>query len=192
MPYISMEYVRGLTLRYLLRDARRVPYSAGLRIARQLVAGLGAAHEVGVLHRDIKPENLILEANANAKLMDFGIARPTARVHPGNTEPGTFLGTPNYCAPEQLAGEEIDERADLYSCGVLLTEMFCGALPYSGKSTMDIYMAQMQDEPRTPSSLWPEVPPELEAIILRCLRRVPAERFASAAELGAALARLRV
>lgn len=192
LPYISMEYVRGLTLRYLLRDARRVPYSAGLRIARQLAAGLGAAHAVGVLHRDIKPENLILEANANAKLMDFGIARPTARAQPGNTEPGTFLGTPNYCAPEQLAGEEIDERADLYSCGVLLTEMFCGALPYSGKSTMDIYVAQMQDEPRKPSSLWPEIPPDLEAIILRCLRRAPSERFASAAELGAALARVRV
>ena len=192
LPYISMEYVRGLTLRYLLRDAKRVPYSAGLRVARQLAAGLGAAHAVGVLHRDIKPENLILEANANAKLMDFGIARPTARVQPGNTEPGTFLGTPNYCAPEQLAGEEIDERADLYSCGVLLTEMFCGALPYSGKSTMDIYIAQMQDEPRKPSALWPEVPPDLEAIILRCLRRAPSERFASAADLGAALARLRV
>ena len=192
MPYISMEYVRGLTLRYLLRDARRVPYSAGLRVARQLAAGLGAAHAVGVLHRDIKPENLILEANANAKLMDFGIARPTARMQPGNTEPGTFLGTPNYCAPEQLAGEEIDERADLYSCGVLMTEMFCGALPYSGKSTMDIYIAQMQDEPKRPSTLWPEIAPDLEAIILRCLRRVPGERFASAAELGAALARLRV
>jgi len=192
MPYISMEYVRGLTLRYLLRDAKRVPYSAGLRVARQLAAGLGAAHAVGVLHRDIKPENLILEANANAKLMDFGIARPTARVQPGNTEPGTFLGTPNYCAPEQLAGEEIDERADLYSCGVLMTEMFCGALPYSGKSTMDIYIAQMQDEPKKPSTLWPEIPPDLEAIILRCLRRAPTERYASAAELGAALARLRV
>jgi serine/threonine-protein kinase len=192
MPYISMEYVRGLTLRYLLRDAKRVPYSAGLRVARQLAAGLGAAHAVGVLHRDIKPENLILEANANAKLMDFGIARPTARMQPGNTEPGTFLGTPNYCAPEQLAGEEIDERADLYSCGVLMTEMFCGGLPYSGKSTMDIYIAQMQDEPKRPSTLWPEIPADLEAIILRCLRRVPGERFGSAGELGAALARLRV
>ena len=71
LPYISMEYVRGMTLRYLLREAKRVPYSAGLRIARQLAAGLAAAHEVGVLHRDIKPENLILEANGNAKLMDF-------------------------------------------------------------------------------------------------------------------------
>ncbi|HKE46589.1 MAG TPA: protein kinase, partial [Rhodanobacteraceae bacterium] len=90
-PYISMEYVRGLTLRYLLGEAKRVPYSAALRIARQLSAGLAAAHEVGVLHRDIKPENLILEANGNAKLMDFGIARPARRSAPGHTQPGTFI-----------------------------------------------------------------------------------------------------
>jgi len=191
LPYISMEYVRGMTLRYLLREAKRVPYSAGLRIARQLAAGLAAAHEVGVLHRDIKPENLILEANGNAKLMDFGIARPARRATPGVTQPGTFLGTPNYCAPEQLAGEEVDERADLYSCGVLMTEMFCGALPFSGSNTMEIYMAQMQAEPARPSALWPEIRPELEALILRCLKRSIAERPASAAELAAALAQLR-
>ena len=191
LPYISMEYVRGLTLRYLLREAKRVPYSAGLRIARQLVAGLGAAHDMGVLHRDIKPENLILEANGNAKLMDFGIARPARRSAAGHTQPGTFLGTPNYCAPEQLAGEDVDERADIYSCGVLMTEMFCGALPFSGSNTMEIYMAQMQQEPAKPSALWPEVRPELEAVILRCLRRNVDERYASAADLGAALTQLR-
>ncbi|WP_313916129.1 protein kinase [Tahibacter sp.] len=191
MPYISMEYVRGMTLRYLLREAKRVPYSAGLRIARQLAAGLAAAHEVGVLHRDIKPENLILEANGNAKLMDFGIARPVRRATPGHTQPGTFLGTPNYCAPEQLAGEEVDERADIYSCGVLMTEMFCGALPFTGSNTMEIYMAQMQAEPVRPSTLWPDIRPELETLILRCLKRSVAERPASAAELAATLAQLR-
>lgn len=191
LPYISMEYVRGMTLRYLLREAKRVPYSAGLRIARQLAAGLAAAHEVGVLHRDIKPENLILEANGNAKLMDFGIARPARRATPGHTQPGTFLGTPNYCAPEQLAGEEVDERADIYSCGVLMTEMFCGALPYSGSNTMEIYMAQMQQEPARPSALWPEIRPELETLILACLKRSREQRPASAAELAAALAQLR-
>ena len=105
--WISMEYVRGLTLRYLLGETRRVPYSAALRIARQLSAGLAAAHAVGVMHRDIKPENLILEANGNAKLMDFGIARPVRRDGQGHTEPGTFVGTPNYCAPEQLLGDEL-------------------------------------------------------------------------------------
>ena len=190
-PCISMEYVRGLTLRYLLSEAKRVPYSAALRIARQLAAGLGAAHEVGVLHRDIKPENLILEANGNAKLMDFGIARPVRRSSPGQTEAGTFVGTPDYCSPEQLSGGEVDERADIFACGVLMSEMFCGGMPFSGANTMDIYQAQISDEPVRPSALWPEIPPELEAVILRCVRNAREERFASAAELGLALSHLR-
>jgi eukaryotic-like serine/threonine-protein kinase len=190
-PYISMEYVRGLTLRYLLSETQRVPYSAALRIARQLAAGLAAAHEVGVLHRDIKPENLILEANGNAKLMDFGIARPVRRTSPGRTEAGTFVGTPDYCSPEQLSAGEVDERSDIYACGVLMSEMFCGAKPFTGGNTMEIYQMQVSDAPVRPSSLWPEIPPELEAVILRCVRSSPDERFASALDLGAALSRLR-
>ena len=190
-PYISMEYVRGLTLRYLLNETKRIPYSAGLRIARQLCAGLAAAHEVGVLHRDIKPENLILEQNGNAKLMDFGIARPIRRAEPGHTQPGTFLGTPNYSPPEQLTGEEVDHRADIFSSGVLMCEMFCGKLPFTGSNTMEIYMAQMHQAPIKPSEYWPEIPPALEAVILHCLERKPADRYASALELGQALSQLR-
>ena len=190
-PYISMEYVRGLTLRYLLSEAKRVPYSAALRIARQLAAGLAAAHEVGVLHRDIKPENLILEANGNAKLMDFGIARPLRRSTPGHTEAGTFVGTPDYCSPEQLSAGEVDERSDIYACGVLMSEMFCGGKPFAGGNTMEIYQAQVSDAPVRPSSLWAGIPPELETVILRCVRCAPDARFASAAELGLALSRLR-
>ncbi len=190
-PYISMEYVRGMTLRYLIKQAGRIPFSAGLRIAKQLCAGLGAAHEVGVLHRDIKPENLILEQSGNAKLMDFGIARPIRRMEPGYTQPGMFVGTPHYSAPEQLAGDEVDHRADIYSSGVLLSEMFCGKLPYTGSNTMEIYMAQMQQAPIRPSEFWPEMPPELEILILRCIARAPDERFQSASDLGAALAAIR-
>ncbi len=189
--YISMEYVRGLTLRYLLNETRRMPYSAGLRIARQLCAGLAAAHEVGILHRDIKPENLILEQTGNAKLMDFGIARPLRRNTPDHTQPGTFVGTPHYSAPEQLAGEEVDQRADIYASGVLMCEMFCGKLPYTGANTLEIYVAQMQQPPTKPSEYWAEIPPALEAIILRCLQRLPAGRFQSAQELAQALAALR-
>ena len=190
-PYISMEYVRGLTLRYLLSETKRIPYSAGLRIARQLCAGLAAAHEVGVLHRDIKPENLILQQTGNAKLMDFGIARPIRRSVQGHTEPGTFLGTPNYSPPEQLAGEELDQRADIYSSGVLMCEMFCGKLPFTGSNTLEIFIAQTQQAPIKPSEFWPEIPEGLETIILRCLQRQPADRYATATELSAALAQLR-
>jgi methyl-accepting chemotaxis protein len=191
LPYISMEYVRGLTLRYLLSETKRIPYSAGLRIARQLCSGLAAAHEVGVLHRDIKPENLILQQNGNAKLMDFGIARPIRQSIKGHTQPGTFLGTPNYSPPEQLSGEELDQRADIYSSGVLMCEMFCGKLPFSGSNTLEIYIAQTQQAPIKPSEFWPEIPEGLETIILRCLQRQPADRFATANDLSAALAQLR-
>ncbi|HRQ65312.1 MAG TPA: protein kinase [Xanthomonadaceae bacterium] len=190
-PFISMEYVRGMTLRTLLERSDRVPFAVALRIARQLCAGLAAAHAEGVLHRDLKPENLILEPGGTAKLMDFGIARPARRLDAGHTTPGTYVGTPAYSPAEQLAGEEVDERADIFAVGVLLSELFCGGLPFVGRNPMELYMAHMQDQPRRPSELWPDVPARLEEIILRCLRRDPAERFQSAAELGAALAELR-
>jgi eukaryotic-like serine/threonine-protein kinase len=190
-PFISMEYVRGMTLRTLLDQSEKVPFAVALRIARQLCAGLAAAHAEGVLHRDLKPENLILEPGGTAKLMDFGIARPARRLDAGHTAPGTYLGTPAYSPAEQLAGEEVDERADIFAVGVLLSELFCGGLPFTGRNPMELYVAQTQDQPRRPSELWPDVPPKLEDIILRCLRRDPAERFQSAEALGAALAELR-
>ncbi|MCK7594705.1 protein kinase domain-containing protein [Pseudomarimonas salicorniae] len=191
MPFISMEYVRGMTLRYLLQQSGSVPYTAALRIARQLCAGLEAAHDVGVLHRDIKPENLILEASGNAKLMDFGIARPIRRIAPGQTEPGMYVGTPAYSAPEQLAGEDVDHRADIFASGVLLCEMFCGRLPFPGSTTVEIYMAQMQGETPSPRELKPDLPEALDAIILRCLQRRREDRYQSATELGRALSALR-
>ncbi|HET6604172.1 MAG TPA: protein kinase [Xanthomonadaceae bacterium] len=190
-PYISMEYVRGVTLRELLDQSGRLPYSAALRIARQLAAGLAAAHAVGVLHRDIKPANLILEAGGNARLMDFGIARPMRRDQAGHTQPGMYLGTPRYSPPEQLSGEPLDARADIYATGVVMCEMFCGGLPYAGSSTMEIYMAQVQQPPVRPSEMWPEIPPELERVILRCIARRPEDRFGSAQELADALSELR-
>lgn len=191
VPYISMEYVRGLTLRYLLQQAGRLPFSAALRIARQLCMGLDAAHQVGVIHRDIKPENIIIEQSGNAKLMDFGIARPTRRVDPGHTQPGAFLGTPNYASPEQLSGMDLDQSSDIYSTGVLLCEMFCGKLPFSGGNTMELYVAHLQQPPIKPSVLWPDIPRPLEEVILKCLEKKSADRYASAADLLVALSGLR-
>lgn len=190
-PFISMEFVRGMTLRYLLAQTGRLPYSAALRLARQIAAGLQAAHEVGVLHRDIKPENVILTPQGNAKLMDFGIARPMRKGEIQSGEEGMFVGTPNYAAPEALSGDETDARADIYSLGVMLTEMFCGKLPFKGGDTMEIYLAHLEKPPIKPSELWPEAPRALEVLILRCLAKKPQERFANMAELGLALAQLR-
>ena len=183
IPYISMEYVRGVTLRYMLDQTRRLPYSAGLRLAKQLCAGLGAAHAVGVLHRDIKPENLILEPTGNAKLMDFGIARPIRRMEPGQTEAGMIVGTPLYLSPEQLQGQEADARADIYSTGVVLYEIFAGVLPFNGANAMEILLKHVREAPPPPRSHWAEIPPKLEQIILRCLAKNPAERHGSVDEL---------
>jgi len=183
VPYISMEYVRGVTLRYLLDETERLPYSAGLRLAKQLCSGLAAAHAVGVLHRDIKPENLILEATGNAKLMDFGIARPVQREGPGQTQAGWVVGTPQYLSPEQLQGQESDARADIYSCGIVLYELFTGRLPFAGATPVEIMFQHLKEEPAPPRAAWPEVPPRLEAAILRCLQKDPAARYPTVADL---------
>ncbi len=183
VPYISMEYVRGVTLRYMLDQTSRLPYSAGLRLAKQLCAGLAAAHAVNVLHRDIKPENLILEPTGNAKLMDFGIARPIDRMAPGQTQAGFIVGTPQYLAPEILQGNEADPRSDLYSCGIALYEIFTGALPFDGPSAMDVMVKHLREVPPPPSARWPEIPPALEAAILKCLEKDPGRRYRSVAEL---------
>jgi HAMP domain-containing protein/tRNA A-37 threonylcarbamoyl transferase component Bud32 len=183
IPYISMEYVRGVTLRYMLDQTKRLPYSAGLRLAKQLCAGLGAAHGVGVLHRDIKPENLILEPTGNAKLMDFGIARPINRMEPGQTQAGMIVGTPLYLSPELLQGQDADPRADIYSCGVVLYEIFSGALPFDGENAMEIMLKHLREPPPPPRTHWPEIPPKLEEIILRCLAKEPGERYRSVQDL---------
>jgi serine/threonine-protein kinase len=166
-------------------------YSAGLSVAKQLCQGLAAAHAVGVLHRDIKPANLILQANGNAKLMDFGIARPIRRAEPGQTVDGWLVGTPKYLAPEQLRGEEPDARADIYAAGVLFYEMFTGASPFTGASYMELATKTLKEEPKPPSDAWPEIPAELEAILLRCLEKDPAQRYPDAEALLADLSRLR-
>jgi HAMP domain-containing protein len=183
VAFISMEYVRGVTLRYMLDQAHRLPYSAALRLGKQLCAGLGAAHAVGVIHRDIKPENLILEPTGNAKLMDFGIARPVERMQPGQTQAGFIVGTPQYLAPEQVQGGDIDTRADIYSAGVVLYEIFTGEVPFKGETAMDVVLKHLQQEPPPPHEHWAEVPARLEAAILRCLRKNPDERFRTVEEL---------
>lgn len=191
LAFISMEYVRGMTLRDLLGHTARVPYSAGLRIARQLVAGLHAAHQVGVLHRDIKPENLILDPAGNARLMDFGIARPLRRGVVADAEPGVFSGTLRYAAPEQLRGGEVDARTDVYAVGVVLCELFCGRLPFEGDDPATLYLAQTRGEPVRPKECWHEIPDPLEELILACVDPDPPRRPQSAAEVGKVLGALR-
>ncbi len=181
LAFITMEYVRGITLRYLLKQSGRLPYSAGLRLARELVRGLDAAHRSGVLHRDIKPENLLIEPSGNAKLTDFGLARPL-RLGAGGA--AALAGTPGYLAPELLAGAQPSVLSDIYSCGVVFYEVFAGAQPFAGTTSLTELLRRVQEEdPAPPRSVWPELPLALERLIARCLARDPAVRPPSAQAL---------
>ncbi|MEM6794875.1 MAG: protein kinase [Acidobacteriota bacterium] len=191
-PFISMEFVRGVTLKHLLEQSDRLPLSAGLHMARQLCRGLKAAHGQSVIHRDIKPENMIIEPTGNVKLMDFGIAQTVRRRRGDETSDAPIVGTPHYLAPEQLEGLEPDMRADIYSSGVVFFEIFCGKLPYpTGGSVMKIIGRKLNEEPQKPSEAWPEIPAELERIIEKCLARNREERYAGVEKLLQDLEHLR-
>ncbi|HET7650735.1 MAG TPA: protein kinase [Gammaproteobacteria bacterium] len=191
VPFISMEYVRGMTLRYLLQNRDRLPAAAGLRIMRQVCTALQVAHEQAVLHRDIKPENLMLEPSGNAKLMDFGIASPIRRGD-GNTHEKFVVGTPRYAPPEQLQGEPVDERSDIYACGVMMYQMFTGKLPFMERDVGRQTERKLQEDYVRPTEHVPNLPKSLEVVIVSCLRADRDSRPRSAEALQTALEGIRV
>jgi serine/threonine-protein kinase len=190
-PYISMEYLEGVTLKDLIRNRGALPLGIGLRVAKQACQGLEAAHHTGVVHRDIKPQNmLILPETGELKIMDFGISRVSemkGAEAAGLTGTGMVMGTPDYMPPEQAQGKTADFRADIYSLGVVLFEVFTGRLPFDGAGAMDVVIAHIQKAPPAPRTLNPSVPAELEAVILRCLQKAPDQRYARIEDLLADL-----
>jgi HAMP domain-containing protein/predicted Ser/Thr protein kinase len=179
-PYISMEYLEGVTLKDLIRGKGALPLPVGLRIAKQMCLGLEAAHQEGVVHRDIKPQNmLIIPETGDLKIMDFGIARVSEMKAgaAGLTSTGTVMGTPDYMPPEQAQGLPADFRSDIYSLGIVFYEMFTGHLPFSGDSVMAVVLAHIQKPAPAPRQANPALPPELEAIILRCIEKSPSKRY---------------
>ncbi|HJS56575.1 MAG TPA: protein kinase [Vicinamibacteria bacterium] len=178
-PYISMEFLEGVTLKDLLRNKGALPIGVGLRIAKQMCQGLDAAHRQGVVHRDVKPQNmLILPETGELKIMDFGIARAATlkQGESGLTTAGTVMGTPDYMPPEQAQGAAADFRSDIYSLGVVLFEVFTGRLPFGGDTAMKVVMAHIQQPAPAPRTLNPRLPVELEAVIVRCLAKSPDQR----------------
>jgi HAMP domain-containing protein/predicted Ser/Thr protein kinase len=179
-PYISMEYLEGVTLKDLIRGKGALPLPVGLRIAKQMCLGLEAAHQEGVVHRDIKPQNmLIIPETGDLKIMDFGIARVSEMKAgaAGLTSTGTVMGTPDYMPPEQAQGQPADFRSDIYSLGIVLYEIFTGHLPFTGDSVMAVVLAHIQKPAPAPRQANPAIPPELEAIILRCMEKSPSKRY---------------
>jgi serine/threonine-protein kinase len=190
-PYISMEYLEGVTLKELLRRRGALPAGIGLSIAKQMCHGLEAAHQQGVVHRDIKPHNmLILPETGELKIMDFGIARVSEVKGEGGgglTSAGTVMGTPDYMPPEQAMGQPADFRSDIYSLGVVLFETFTGSLPFRGETIMDIVQGHIQTPPPRPRNLNPHLREDIEGVILRCLEKAPARRYGKVSELLADL-----
>ncbi|MCB0969916.1 MAG: serine/threonine protein kinase, partial [Acidimicrobiales bacterium] len=182
---IVMELVVGTTMRADLDAHGPMRLDAALAIGTQVADALGAAHASGLVHRDVKPANILLATDGRVLVADFGIAKAVE----GNdlTSAGTMIGTAKYLAPEQVQGEPIDGRADLYALGVVLYEALCGTPPFVADTDAATALARLQRDPTAPSAHRPEVPAAVEAVILQALARQPDQRFASAAAMGRAL-----
>lgn len=187
LRYLSMEFVKGITLKQMVEQDQLIPTPVALRVAKQICAGLAAAHEVGVIHRDIKPQNIIIETTGGLKVMDFGIARLTQDR--GMTATGTVIGTPDYMSPEQARGLNLDFRSDIYSTGVVLYELFTGTLPFEGDSPLAVVLKHVQEKPPPPQAKNPKIDPKIAAIILKCMQKDPDDRFQSVNQLYEALTR---
>jgi len=181
--FLSMEYVDGEDLGSLLRRIGRLPADKAIEIARKLCAGLAAAHEKGVLHRDMKPSNVMLDSRGQVLLTDFGLAGLAGQIEGAEVR----NGTPAYMAPEQLAGEEVSVRSDIYSLGLVLYEIFTGKLPFESDTLAGLIKARTSSAPASPSTLVKDLDPVIERVILRCLQVKPANRPASALAVAAAL-----
>jgi serine/threonine-protein kinase len=187
--YITMELVRGTTLSTFIREAGRLDVRATLTIGKQLCRALEVAHEEGIVHRDIKPQNLIVDPAGFLKVMDFGIARLAERRPvdgEGLTAVGMVVGTPQYMAPEQLYGEPVDGRTDLYAAGAVLFECVTGKVVFD-RPGVALAAVQVRDAPPDPATFNPAVPHELSRIILRALASRPEDRWQTAGELLRAL-----
>jgi serine/threonine-protein kinase len=189
LRYVVAELLEGVTLRARLQQGPLSPNDC-LRLGRQVAAGLAAAHDQGIVHRDLKPENLFLTRDGRIKILDFGLAKRLwggdAR-QPGSsrTLPGTVLGTVGYMAPEQVRGEPVDARSDLFALGALLYEMLTGERAFSGRSAVETMTAILVDEPPAFAS---PVSPALERVLLQCVRKDPAQRLQTAQDVEAMLA----
>jgi serine/threonine-protein kinase len=181
--FFTMEYVDGEDLASLLRRIGRLPADKALEIARQLCAGLAAAHAKGVLHRDLKPANIMLDGRGQVVVTDFGLAGLVDQI------PGSDVrsGTPAYMAPEQLEGKEVNVKTDIYSLGLVLYEIFTGKRAFNVESLPDLVRARSESAPSKPSTLVKDLDPAVERVILHCLETDPANRLSSVLSVAAAL-----
>jgi beta-lactam-binding protein with PASTA domain/predicted Ser/Thr protein kinase len=182
-PYIVMEYVEGETLRDVIRREGHLSSERAMSLAADICGALDFSHRNGIVHRDVKPGNVMITPQGTVKVMDFGIARAVSDSAATMTSTAAVIGTAQYLSPEQARGESVDARSDVYSMGCLLYELVTGAPPFSGDSPVAVAYQHVREDPRLPSSINPEVPAELDAILLKSMSKNPANRYQSAAEM---------
>ena len=187
LRFISMAYVQGQDLQHIIRDNPKMPMERVLKFAQQIADALAAAHAEGVVHRDLKPQNLLVDKADQIFVCDFGLAKSFEEGAIGMTRTGAFLGTPRYMSPEQVEGKPADGRADLYSFGLILYEMVTGDVPFTGESTLKVMYQRIQEKPKSPKTLNPDLPNWLVRLIMRCLERDPDARYQNAYEILADL-----
>ena len=189
LPYITMEFVDGLTLSQWLERNGRLPANEAVAIGRQLAAALGFAHKKGIVHRDVKPGNvMMLRDSPTVKVTDFGICRIQGGDATQATRIGDVLGTPHYMAPEQVLGQPVDGRTDVFATGVVLYQMLTGELPFAGDTMISVGMKIAKTEPRPTQELVPDLPASVRRIVDRALKKAPEKRFQSGEEFARALA----
>lgn len=179
--YLSMEYVPGRTLRDVLRSRGRLPARDALELMIPVLAALGSAHQAGLVHRDVKPENVLLADDGRVKVVDFGLARAVAASN--QTRTGLMIGTIGYMSPEQVTTGVVDARSDVYAAGVMLFELLTGRQPYEGESPMAVAYKHVHDSVPPPSTLVPELPPEVDTLVAHATQREAADRPADATAL---------
>ncbi|TWD80653.1 serine/threonine-protein kinase [Kribbella amoyensis] len=183
IPYIVMEYVAGKTLRDLIREGRKIMPERALEITSGVLEALDYSHRAGIVHRDIKPGNVMLTPQGQVKVMDFGIARAVADTSSTMTQTAAVIGTAQYLSPEQARGETVDARSDLYSTGCLLYELLTGRPPFVGESPVSVAYQHVREQPAPPSSFDPDIPPEVDAVVLKALAKNREDRYQSASEM---------
>ncbi len=189
VKYIVMEYVEGITLKSYIEHREILSLKEIIGYTTQILRGLAHAHKKKIVHRDIKPQNIMLLKNGVIKVTDFGIAKlPNADTL---TVTDKAIGTVFYISPEQASGKKIDARSDLYSLGVMMYEMATGKLPFTADSPVSVALMQVNDEPKSPRELNPNIPVGLEQIILRAMEKDPGDRYQSAEEMLAQISELR-
>ncbi len=194
--FIAMELLEGRTLHRALRDDKRIPAERALHIARQVCRSLREAHSLGVIHRDLKPANIFLVKHGDerdfVKVLDFGLVKDLDSKGEDLTQTGLFMGSPKYMSPEQIRGEHVDGRCDVYALGVILFEMLTGKVPFDRANSVNILMAHVHEEPPSIAEIAPEagVEPYIEQIVLKAMAKNPEERFESMDAMLVALKRV--